>query len=79
MRCNTILLGLATLAMGKEIPKDPKRAAEIYDSGYMHEHIMHEKEAFWEERDAARMSSFAAEPPYMELHFAQCRDGKAIP
>lgn len=65
--------------MGKEIPKDPKRAAEIYDSGYMHEHIMHEKEAFWEERDAARMSSFAAEPPYMELHFAQCRDGKAIP
>jgi hypothetical protein len=68
---------LAALTAGKEIPKDPVRAAALYDSGVLHERIMAEKERGW----AANAVKFnrAGGPQYPELHFAQCRDGKAVP
>lgn len=69
------LLGLMATVMGKEMPKDPKRAAQLYDSGLMHEKIMSTKELFWARQ--GRSGAFAEKWP--ELHFAQCKDGKAVP
>jgi hypothetical protein len=76
MRYTIALLGLAAIAFAKEIPKDAKRAAELYDSGVMHQEIMSKKEKFWAKQ--SRIGAFAAEK-WPELHFAQCRDGKAVP
>ncbi|CAG8949051.1 hypothetical protein HYFRA_00002180 [Hymenoscyphus fraxineus] len=81
-------LGLSALVLAKEIPKDLERAAALYDNGYMHEKIMGEKETFWAARDAeqveinaqnALMGAEAIVDPWVELHFAQCRDGRAVP
>ncbi|RYP34655.1 hypothetical protein DL767_004215 [Monosporascus sp. MG133] len=66
---------LVATTFGKEMAKDPKRAAELYDSGLMHEMIMSKKETFWARERKAGI--YAQDWP--ELHFAQCRDGKAIP
>jgi hypothetical protein len=75
MKYATPLFGLLATALGKEIPKDPQRAADLYDSGLMHEKIMSLKELFWaQELKAGR---YAEQWP--ELAFAQCKDGKAIP
>ncbi|RYP02089.1 hypothetical protein DL764_005970 [Monosporascus ibericus] len=66
---------LVATTFGKEMAKDPKRAAELYDSGLMHELIMSKKETFWaRERKAGIYTE-----DWPELHFAQCRDGKAVP
>ena len=75
MKYAASLLALAATALAKEIPKDPKRAAELYDSGLMHEQIMSRKELFWAKERKAEI--FAERWP--ELHFAQCRDGRAVP
>jgi hypothetical protein len=76
MKFTTALLGLAAqVALGKEMPKDPVRAAELYDNGEMHMKIMNRKESFWASRREMRL--FAEEWP--ELHFAQCKDGKVVP
>ncbi|KAI0527770.1 hypothetical protein F5B22DRAFT_3414 [Xylaria bambusicola] len=75
MKYAASLLALAATALGKEIPKDPKRAADLYDSGLMHEKIMSRKELFWARE--RKIGKFAEKWP--ELHFAQCRDGKAVP
>ena len=71
------LMAFAPLVASKEIPKDTARAAELYDTGVMHERIMAEKEAEW----SANSFRLNAEdgPQYPELHFAQCKDGKSIP
>lgn len=71
----TLLLTLVASAMGKEMPKDEARAAALYDSGLMHAEIMAKKETFWAQEQA--MGIYAEQWP--ELHFAQCKDGKAIP
>lgn len=82
-----LFLGFAAVVLGKEIPKDLTRAAELYDSGFMHEKIMSEKEAFWAQRDEEQVSinaqnaRFGAEAivdPWPELHFAQCKLVKSL-
>lgn len=82
----TLFLGFAAVVLGKELPKDLTRAAELYDNGYMHEKIMTEKEAFWAARDEEQVTinaqnGFAADAvldPWPELHFAQCRLVKSL-
>lgn len=70
--------GLTALAYAKEIPKDMERA-KLYDSGEIHDQLMAAKFAVWDqEKELGVMNSFAGEQ-YPELHFAQCRDGKATP
>lgn len=77
MKYSFTLAALAALAFGKEMPKDEVRAAELYDSGVMHERIMAEKFKQFDAMANARASQLA--DPYVELHFAQCRDGKSVP
>lgn len=83
MKYSTTVLGLAIIVLGKEMPKDLTRAAELYDSGIMHERIMEAKETFWAEDIAKFQASpagqLAPEDRWPELHFAQCKDGKATP
>ena len=77
MKYTFVVAALAGLGSSKEIPKDPARAAELYDSGVMHERIMAEKEAEW---SANSFSINAVEgPQWPELHFAQCKNGQAVP
>ena len=78
MKYSFAFAALAAVAAGKEIPKDEVRAAELYDNGVMHERIMAEKFKQWDRHAELRLQSLA-EPEYPELHFAQCRDGKAVP
>ncbi len=70
------LLSLGAIALSKEIPKNPTRALELYDSGLMHERIMSEKELFWAQR---RKAGIFTPKRWPELHYTQCRDGKATP
>ena len=57
MRLSTLLPALAaTLVSSKEMPKDEVRAAELYDSGVMHEKIMAEKKEKGCESITARSS-----------------------
>lgn len=94
MKYATGLLALASLALAKEIPRDPKRHAELYESGLMHERLMNIKHTAWAEQEAviaaeaaatqaglsgARLASALAVDPFPEEHFAQCRDGKSVP
>ncbi|KAI1465250.1 uncharacterized protein F4812DRAFT_137753 [Daldinia caldariorum] len=44
------LAALSSFAAGKELPPDDKLAAEIFDSGLRHEHIMSTKMAYWDSR-----------------------------
>jgi len=78
MKYSLSIAALAALAVGKEIPKDEVRAAELYDNGVMHERIMAEKFKQWD-RHAELRAANVEESEYPELHFAQCRDGKAVP
>jgi hypothetical protein len=79
MKYSTAFLAFAATVFAKEIPKDPKRAAELYDSGKMHEMIMAAKaEQLHVESEMGVLNSLAG-PDYEELHFAQCKDGKAVP
>lgn len=82
------LLALATVAVAKEVPRDPHRHALLYESGLMHQRLMNDKLESWAEHDAqvaaiaaeSRQGRFAAAvDPFPEQHFAQCRDGKSIP
>ncbi|KAL7626161.1 hypothetical protein AAE478_002931 [Parahypoxylon ruwenzoriense] len=41
---------LSSCALGKEMPPDEQLAAEIFDSGIRHEHIMSTKMAYWDSR-----------------------------
>jgi hypothetical protein len=73
------IVGLAAVAFAKEIPRDPVRHAELYESGVMHERIMMMKEEHWAQNRIDGVFNTAAAAYYEELHFAQCRDGKSIP
>lgn len=77
MRYTIALLGLVATSSvtAKELRKNITRAEELYDSGFMHEKIMHEKERFWaaEEAKFAQLQALqafdvAAEDPWPELH-----------
>jgi hypothetical protein len=75
----TAILGLAaTFAGAKEIPKDLERA-KMYDSGEVHEQLMAMKYAVWDAQESFGVMNSLAGEQYPELHFAQCKDGKAIP
>jgi hypothetical protein len=79
MKYSAAFMAFAAAIFAKEIPKDPKRAAELYDSGVMHEMIMSAKaEQLHIESEMGVLNSLAG-PDYQELHFAQCKDGKAVP
>lgn len=79
MRFSATLAGLVAAAVAKEIPKDPVRAAELYDSGIMHERIMAAKAEQLQLSKQLNVLSSAAGPTYPELPFAQCKNGQAIP
>ncbi|KAF2755478.1 hypothetical protein EJ05DRAFT_512987 [Pseudovirgaria hyperparasitica] len=67
---------LAGSVLCKEKPKDFSIAADKYDSGTMHMEIMATKRGtFQRQRDSGAMNS----EQYIELPFANCRDGKAQP
>jgi hypothetical protein len=78
MKYAAAILGLAGLAFAKEIPKDPERA-KMYDSGEVHERLMGMKYAVWDAQESMGVMNSLAGEQYPELHFAQCKDGKAIP
>ncbi|PSN69760.1 hypothetical protein BS50DRAFT_488596 [Corynespora cassiicola Philippines] len=67
------------MASAKEIPKDPVRAAELYDSGVMHQRIMEKKAAKLAEEESMGVLNSIDGPVYQELPFAQCKDGIAQP
>ncbi|KAF1993492.1 hypothetical protein P154DRAFT_70656 [Amniculicola lignicola CBS 123094] len=79
MKLSAAVAGLLAIASAREMTKDPVRAAELYDSGIIHEQIMAAKEEQWNELTQMGVMNAAEGPQYPELHFAQCRDGKAIP
>ena len=78
MKYSVAIAGLLATALSKEIPKDPERA-KLYDSGFIHDQIMQSKESFWNSQEEMSLTNSAAGPYYPELHFAQCKEGKAIP
>lgn len=79
MKYPTAFVAFAAAIFAKEIPKDPVRAAELYDSGVMHERIMAAKaEELHVEGEMGILNSLAG-PDYEELHFAQCKNGTAVP
>jgi hypothetical protein len=73
------VIGFAAVVLAKEIPREPLRHAELYESGVMHERIMMLKEEHWAQNRIDGVFNTAAAAYYEELHFAQCRDGKSIP
>jgi hypothetical protein len=81
MKKLAVLLGFAAAAMTREMPKDSSLAAELYDSGVMHQRIMERKAAKLAEQERLNVLNTAAEdaPYYQELPFALCRNGSAKP
>lgn len=79
MKYVAALTALAAAAFAKEIPKDPERAAELYDSGIMHERIMADKNEQWDQQEQMGVLNSLAGPQFPELPFAQCNDGLASP
>ncbi|KAF2869358.1 hypothetical protein BDV95DRAFT_97764 [Massariosphaeria phaeospora] len=79
MKYSTAFVGLLATTFAKEMPKDEVRAAELYDSGVIHEQIMSKKVGKWEEEREMGLMSAAASNPYLELPFAQCKNGKVQP
>ncbi|EEY16551.1 conserved hypothetical protein [Verticillium alfalfae VaMs.102] len=71
-------LAAASVSFAKEMPKDEARAAELYDSGKMHETIMGKKKAFWKSEIDSGMIDSSQWP---RLNYTKCVDGKvaAIP
>lgn len=79
MKYAAAIVALAATAFAKEIPKDPERAAELYDSGVMHERIVADKNAQWNLQAEMGVLNSLAGPQFPELPFAQCKDGLAAP
>lgn len=81
MKYITILAGLMAITTAKEMPKDKARAAQLYDSGVMHQRIMERKAARLAEEEQLNILNTAAvdAPYYQELPFALCRNGTAKP
>ncbi|CRK28876.1 hypothetical protein BN1708_015356, partial [Verticillium longisporum] len=81
MRFSTLTgaaLTAASVSFAKEMPKDEARAAELYDSGKMHETIMGKKKAFWKSEIESGIIDSSQWP---RLNYTKCVDGKvaAIP
>ncbi|KAF2269791.1 hypothetical protein CC78DRAFT_602036 [Lojkania enalia] len=78
MRSLVAVAAFVVAVLSKEMPKDLERA-KLYDSGEIMEASMAKKEAFWESRRKMNLFNAAAGPQWPELHFAQCKDGRAVP
>jgi choice-of-anchor B domain-containing protein len=77
MRYNTIagaVLTAASAVTGKELPKDEARAAELYDTGVLHESIMQHKMELWQGEAAAGLMDSSQWP---RLNYTKCVNGKA--
>ncbi|KAL2754108.1 hypothetical protein ACRALDRAFT_2138463 [Sodiomyces alcalophilus JCM 7366] len=77
MRFNTLsgaALAAASVAVARELPKNEAKAAELYDSGELHERLMRQKISAWRaEYDAGLLSS----EKWPRLNYTKCIDGKA--
>jgi hypothetical protein len=80
MRFSTLTgaAALSAAAMAAEMPVDEFRAAELYDSGLMHQKVMEKKIAHWEAEMAAGVM---APSLYPRLNATKCVNGvaEAIP
>lgn len=80
MKFYTAIAALAAAASAKEIPRDAKRHAELYETGLVHEKIMAAKAAqLQESEEMGVMAAVTYGPTYDELGFGQCKDGWAQP
>jgi hypothetical protein len=79
MKYAAAIIALAAAVYGKEIPKDPERAAELYDSGIMHERIMADKNDQWNMQARMGVLNAVEGAQFSELPFAQCKNGRAAP
>ncbi|KAH7049178.1 hypothetical protein B0J12DRAFT_574275 [Macrophomina phaseolina] len=69
------LAALAGVAHSKEVEKDAVKAAELYDSGVIHQRIMDNKHSWWDlQREAGAFES----AQYPELSYTPCVDGLAV-
>ncbi|KAK0099558.1 hypothetical protein ONS96_008060 [Cadophora gregata f. sp. sojae] len=68
------LAALAASACGKELEKDAARAAELYDSGLVHQKIFNAKLAFFEAEQAAGSYDTSI---YPRLNYTKCVNGYA--
>ncbi|EOD44877.1 uncharacterized protein LTHEOB_12396 [Neofusicoccum parvum] len=69
------LAALAGVASSKEMEKDMVKAAELYDSGVIHQRIMDNKHSWWDQQRAAGAFESAQ---YPELSNVPCVDGLAV-
>lgn len=78
MKYSALTSALAAITLAKEMAKDMERA-KMYDSGEVHDQLMAMKHAVWDAASESGVMNSLAGEQYPELHFAQCRDGRAIP
>ncbi|EXF75539.1 hypothetical protein CFIO01_06275 [Colletotrichum fioriniae PJ7] len=64
----------AVIVHGRELPKDEARAAELYDSGIIHDRLMSAKIAHWEAEEAVGLMNSSQWP---RLGYTKCVDGYA--
>ena len=77
MRFSTLtgaVLTAAAPALGRELPVDEVRAAELYDTGLVHETIMQKKMAHWKAEEEAGLMDSSKWP---RLNYTKCVDGVA--
>ncbi|KAM0322522.1 hypothetical protein ACHAQA_009368 [Verticillium albo-atrum] len=77
MRFNTLAgaaLTAASAVMAKELPKNEERAAELYDSGFIHEQMMAKKMAYWHAEFEAGLLESSQWP---RLNYTKCVNGYA--
>jgi len=77
MRFSTLtgaVITAAAPALGRELPVDEFRAAELYDTGLVHETIMQQKMAHWKAEEEAGLMDSSKWP---RLNYTKCVDGVA--
>ncbi|KAH9429679.1 hypothetical protein MCOR02_009416 [Pyricularia oryzae] len=74
----SFVLAAATAVFGAEMAKDEARAAELYDSGKIHEQLMMKKISQWQADEQAGLMDSTQWP---RLNYTKCVDGfaQAIP
>ena len=78
MRYALALGAVAGGALAAEMPKDEARAAELYDSGIIHEQSMMRKINFWKQEEEMGLMNSSHWP---RLEYTKCVDGiaQAVP
>ncbi|CRK16700.1 hypothetical protein BN1723_011058 [Verticillium longisporum] len=69
-----VALTAATAVVGRELPVDEDRAAELFDSGVRHMDLMAKKIAHWEAEEAAGLMDASKWP---RLNYTKCVNGYA--